>query len=54
MIFAAIFGLFFFDEQLSFFAWIGMLVIIASGLLAGIGKTTRADNMAPALPAEED
>ena len=54
VIFAAIFGVFFFDEQLSLFAWIGMLVIIASGLLAGIGKTARADNMAPALPAEED
>ena len=54
VIFAAIFGLFFFDEQLSFFAWIGMLVIIASGLLAGIGKSARADNIAPALPAEED
>ena len=54
VIFAAIFGVFFFDEQLSLFAWIGMLVIIASGLLAGIGKTARADNIAPALPAEED
>lgn len=53
VIFAAIIGLLFFDEQLPLFAWIGMLVIIASGLLAKLASE-RPDNNLPDLPAEED
>lgn len=53
VIFAALAGLVFFNEQLPLLAWMGMLVIIASGLLAKLASA-RADNKMPALPAEED
>ena len=53
VIFAAVIGLLFFDEQLPLLAWIGMLVIIASGLLAKLASE-RPDNNLPDLPAEED
>ena len=53
VIFAAIIGLLFFGEQLPLLAWIGMLVIIASGLLAKLASE-RPDNNRPDLPAEED
>ncbi len=58
VIFAALGGLVFFSERLPMLAWMGMLVIIVSGLLAGLTKGTGAgidkDNKIPALPAEED
>ena len=53
VIFAAIFGVVFFNEQLPWQAWLGMLVIIISGMLAK-WASERADNKMPALPAEED
>ena len=55
VIFAAILGLVFFDEQLPPLAWIGMLVIIVSGLLAKWGsEATDKNSKLPTLPAEED
>ena len=53
VIFAAIFGLLFFNEQLPLLAWLGMVVIIASGMLAK-WASGRADNGLPALPAAQD
>ena len=52
VIFAALLGLFFFDEQLPLLAWLGMLVIIVSGIIAVLAKG--ASDKLPALPAEED
>ena len=52
VIFAALLGLVFFDEQLPLLAWLGMLVIIVSGIIAVLAKGT-TDKL-PALPAEED
>jgi drug/metabolite transporter (DMT)-like permease len=49
VIFASLAGVYFFDEVLPAMAWVGMAVIIVSGLLA-----KRADRKGPALPAEED
>ena len=55
VIFAAILGLVFFDEQLPPLAWIGMLVIIISGLLAKwASEATDKNCKLPTLPAEED
>lgn len=55
VIFAAIAGVSFFDEQLPPLAWIGMLVIIISGLLAKWGsEATDKNSKLPTLPAEED
>lgn len=55
VIFAAILGLLFFDEQLPPLAWVGMLVIIFSGLLAKWGsEATDKNSRLPTLPAEED
>lgn len=55
VIFAAILGLVFFDEQLPPLAWIGMLVIIISGLLAKwASEGADKNNKSPTLPAEED
>jgi drug/metabolite transporter (DMT)-like permease len=61
VIFAAVFGLVFFDERLPLVAWLGMAIIVISGLMAKrIGDETarasRSDTSArrPALPAEED
>ena len=55
VIFAAIAGVIFFDEQLPPLAWIGMLVIIISGLLAKWGSEAKDRNSKlPTLPAEED
>jgi drug/metabolite transporter (DMT)-like permease len=57
VIFAAIFGQVFFAELLPLLAWLGMLVIIVSGLLAklaGGGAINPPDDKMPALPAEED
>lgn len=56
VIFAALGGLVFFSEKLPLLAWMGMLVIIVSGLLAGLtqGAGIDKDNKMPALPAEED
>ncbi len=55
VIFAAIAGVVFFDEQLPPLAWIGMLVIIISGLLAKwASEGADKNNKSPTLPAEED
>jgi len=58
VIFAALAGLVFFNEQLPLLSWMGMLVIIASGLLAGLGRTAGEgidqDHKMPNLPVEED
>ena len=55
VIFAAIAGVVFFNEQLPPLAWIGMLVIIISGLLAKWGsEATDKNSKLPTLPAEED
>lgn len=55
VIFAAILGVVFFDEQLPPLAWIGILVIIVSGLLAKWGSDAAdRSNRLPTLPAEED
>ncbi len=53
VIFASLAGIFFFDELLPPIAWVGMAIIIVSGLLAKSGSE-RADDKSPALPAEED
>ena len=53
VIFASLAGIFIFDELLPPVAWIGMAIIIASGLLAKSGSERR-DDQQPALPAEED
>ena len=53
VIFAAILGMLLFDEQLPLIAWLGMLVIMASGMLAK-WASERSDNKLPTLPAEED
>ena len=49
VIFASLAGIYFFNEVLPAIAWVGMAIIIVSGLLA-----KRADRKGPALPAEED
>ncbi len=53
VIFAAILGMLLFNEQLPLIAWLGMLVIMASGMLAK-WASERSDNKLPTLPAEED
>ena len=53
VIFASLAGIFIFDELLPPVAWIGMAIIIASGLLAKSGGEHKPDKR-PALPAEED
>ena len=53
VIFASLAGIFIFDEVLPAIAWIGMAIIIASGLLAKSGSERKGDTH-PALPAEED
>ena len=53
VIFAAILGMLLFNEQLPLIAWLGMLVIMASGMLAK-WASERPDNKLPTLPAEED
>lgn len=52
VVFASLAGIFFFDEVLPPIAWAGMLLIVASGLIAK-GVAPREDKR-PALPAEED
>jgi len=57
VIFAAVFGLVFFDEKLPTLAWVGMAVIVASGLIAKFASERTAPDAAkrrPTLPAEED
>ena len=55
VIFAAIAGVMFFGEQLPPLAWVGMLVIIISGLMAKWGSEAKDGNSKqPTLPAEED
>jgi drug/metabolite transporter (DMT)-like permease len=53
VVFAAIFGLVFFDERLPAIAWCGMAIVVASGLLAKHAAQSKRDKR-PALPAEED
>lgn len=64
VIFAAIFGMAFFNEQLPLIAWVGMGIVIVSGMLAkwaaggapapaGTVEAPKTVNK-PALPAEED
>ena len=53
VIFAALAGWLFFDESLPPVAWLGMFIVIVSGLLAK--RATSSDRAkAPSLPAEED
>ena len=52
VVFASIAGIFVFDEVLPPVAWIGMAIVVASGLLAKSGGGSAADKR-PALPAEE-
>jgi drug/metabolite transporter (DMT)-like permease len=56
VIFAALIGLFVFDEQLPLLAWIGMSIIVASGFLAKYASRSDATERSnkPTLPAEED
>ncbi len=55
VIFAALFGLFFFDEKLPLLAWIGMAIIVASGMLAKFASERGVnEKRQPTLPAEED
>ena len=53
VIFASLAGVFIFDELLPPIAWIGMAIIIGSGLLAKSGSEGKGGKL-PALPAEED
>lgn len=53
VIFASLAGIFIFDELLPPVAWLGMAIIIASGLLAK-SSNKRKDDGRPVLPAEED
>jgi drug/metabolite transporter (DMT)-like permease len=53
VVFAAIFGLVFFNERLPLIAWIGMAVVVASGMLAKLVGDSKPSKK-PALPAEED
>ncbi len=53
VIFASLAGIFIFDELLPPVAWLGMAIIIASGLLAK-SSNERKDDRRPVLPAEED
>ncbi|MEO8101007.1 MAG: DMT family transporter [Betaproteobacteria bacterium] len=53
VIFASLAGVFIFDERLPALAWIGMAVIIASGLLAKTGSKGKDDRL-PAPAGEED
>ena len=52
VIFASLAGIFIFDEVLPPVSWIGMAIIIASGLMAK--SASKPDDRTPALPAEED
>lgn len=54
VVFSAIVGAIFFDEALSSTAWLGMAIVIVSGLLAKRASTTSTRERAPTLPAEED
>jgi drug/metabolite transporter (DMT)-like permease len=53
VVFAAIFGWVFFDEKLPLIAWIGMAIVVASGLLAKMNSGGAKDKK-PSLPVEED
>ncbi len=53
VIFASLAGIFIFDELLPPISWIGMAIIIVSGLLAKTSSERKGDKL-PALPAEED
>jgi drug/metabolite transporter (DMT)-like permease len=53
VVFASLAGIVFFDEILPPIAWLGMAIIVASGLIAKSGTPKSADNR-PELPAEED
>ena len=53
VIFASLAGIFILDERLPPVAWIGMAIIVASGLLAKSVSEHQRDKL-PALPAEED
>lgn len=55
VIFAAIFGIVFFDEQLPAVAWLGMAIIVASGFIAKmVASPALSKSKKPTLPAEED
>lgn len=53
ILFASLAGVFLFDEILPPAGWLGMGIVIASGLLAKSGSPQPAETT-PALPAEED
>lgn len=53
VIFAALFGWVFFDEKIPPIAWVGMAIIVASGMMAKLASE-KQDNKRPTLPAEED
>lgn len=56
VIFAALAGWLFFDEKLPPIAWLGMVVVVISGLLAkrAAVRDRQEASRAPGLPAEED
>ena len=49
IVFAALYGLFLFDEQLPWIGWLGMLLIISSGIASTVLRTRAV----PDSPAEE-
>ena len=49
IVFAALYGLFLFDEQLPWIGWMGMWLIIASGIASTVLRTRAV----PDSPAEE-
>ena len=49
IVFAALYGVWLFDEDLPFIGWAGMALIIASGMVATLLRTKAAPN----APAEE-
>ena len=53
VLFATLAGIVMFDEILPPTAWLGMAIIVASGLLAK-SASTKPNDRSPALPAEED
>ncbi len=53
VIFAALFGWIFFNETLPVIAWVGMAIIVASGILAKLASEHKSEKR-PTLPAEED
>jgi S-adenosylmethionine uptake transporter len=49
IVFAALYGLFLFGDQIPLMGWVGMLLIVASGIAA----TALRSRALPSAPAEE-